>query len=95
MRTDCQPAPHNACTRWQDSAAFSGFIYTQAESCSRSFVHARPHAGIPLAPLGAMTQTVGRIRSAVEGDQSSNGPFQNPGEPSFMLRAGEQTGSLL
>jgi hypothetical protein len=27
-----------------DSAPFSGFIYTQAESCSRSFVHARPPA---------------------------------------------------
>jgi hypothetical protein len=27
-----------------DSAAFSGFIYAQAESCSRSFVHARPPA---------------------------------------------------
>jgi hypothetical protein len=27
-----------------DSAAFLGFIYAQAESCSRSFVHARPPA---------------------------------------------------
>ena len=27
-----------------DSAPLSGFIYTQAESCSRSFVHARPPA---------------------------------------------------
>jgi hypothetical protein len=27
-----------------DSAAFSGFFYTQAESCSRSFIHARPTA---------------------------------------------------
>ena len=27
-----------------DSAAFSGFSYTQAESCSRSFIHARPPA---------------------------------------------------
>ena len=34
------------------SAAFSGFIYTQAESCFRSFIHARPPASIPLTPLG-------------------------------------------
>ena len=27
-----------------DSAALLSFIYTQAESCSRSFVHARPLA---------------------------------------------------
>jgi len=27
-----------------DSAAFSGFFYTQAESCSHSFIHARPPA---------------------------------------------------
>ena len=27
-----------------DSAAFSGFFYTRTESCSRSFVHARPPA---------------------------------------------------
>jgi hypothetical protein len=27
-----------------DSAAFSGFIYARTESCSRSFVHARPPA---------------------------------------------------
>jgi len=27
-----------------DSAAFSGFFYTQAESCSWSFIHARPPA---------------------------------------------------
>jgi hypothetical protein len=27
-----------------DSAAFSGFIYTQAESCSQSFIHIRPPA---------------------------------------------------
>jgi hypothetical protein len=26
------------------SAAFSGFIYAQAESCSRSFIHVRPPA---------------------------------------------------
>jgi hypothetical protein len=27
-----------------DSAAFSGFFYAPAESCSRSFVHAHPTA---------------------------------------------------
>ncbi len=27
-----------------DSAAFSGFIYTRTESCSQSFIHARPPA---------------------------------------------------
>ena len=27
-----------------DSAPFSGFIYTRTESCSRSFIHARPPA---------------------------------------------------
>ena len=30
-----------------DSAAFSGFFYAQAESCSRSFVHARPPPSNP------------------------------------------------
>jgi len=28
-----------------DSAPFLSFIYTQAESCSRSFIHVRPPAG--------------------------------------------------
>ena len=27
-----------------DSAPFSGFIYTRTESCSRSFIYARPPA---------------------------------------------------
>jgi hypothetical protein len=40
----CQNSPTKRALDGWDSAAFSGFIYTQAESCSRSFVHTRPPA---------------------------------------------------
>jgi hypothetical protein len=39
-----KPHPTKRALDGWDSAPFSGFIYTQAESCSRSFVHARPPA---------------------------------------------------
>jgi len=48
------------------SAPFSSFIYTQAESCSRSFVHARlvvePVETHPqVSPNGDRPQTVGLL----------------------------------
>ena len=39
----CKTSPNTA--DGGDSAEFSGFIYTQAEFCSQSFIHARPSAG--------------------------------------------------
>jgi len=41
-----------------ESAPFSGFIYTQAESCSRSFVHARLVVE-PVETHPQVTQAVG------------------------------------
>jgi len=43
-----------------DSAPFLVFIYTQTESCSRSFVHARLVVE-PVETHPQVTQTVGRI----------------------------------
>ena len=42
-------SPQNHCPTQRaldgwDSAPFSGFFYTRTESCSRSFIHARPPA---------------------------------------------------
>jgi hypothetical protein len=57
-----------------DSVAFSGFIYTQAESCSRSFIYVRPpasnanrwaDASLPLS--GGSVSPMARAYNAVVG----------------------------
>jgi hypothetical protein len=46
-----------------DSAAFSGFFYAQAESCSRSFIHARPTAANANRWVAAQkTQTASQVK---------------------------------
>jgi len=39
-----QPHPTKRAVDGRDSAAFSGFFYTRTESCSWSFIYARPTA---------------------------------------------------
>ncbi len=44
MSLQVQPRLTKRAVDGGDSAAFSGFFYTQTESCSWSFIHARPTA---------------------------------------------------